>query len=364
MSINDLIIFIVAAFLCVGALDKICGNKLGLGERFTAGMMTMGSLALSMIGIISLAPVIAAILTPVISPVYELVGADPAAFANTILAIDMGGYSLATEMSISADSELFAWVFLGTMMGPTIVFTIPVALGLIEKEDQPYFARGILVGLITVPFGCLAGGLVAGLPFFMIIKNLIPTIVFSLLIAWGLWKKPENMIRGFAIFGKFIEIIAIIGLTAIIFETLTDLTLIPHLTPIEEGVQTVGSIAIFLAGAFPLVAFISKYFRKPLSKVGFWLKLSDKSTAGLIASLAHNIPMLIMLKDMEPRGKVVNVAFAVSGAFVLGSHLAFVAGIQKEVVFAMIIGKLVAGISAVLLAMIVSRDLKKQHTFR
>lgn len=356
MNINEFIILIVAGFLCLGAMDKIFGNRFGLGERFNAGLMTMGSLTLSMVGIISLAPVIAAILTPIISPIYTLVGADPAAFANTILAIDMGGYSLATEMSLSAEAELFAWVFLGTMMGPTIVFTIPVALELIEIDDQPYFAKGILIGLITVPIGCLIGGFVAQLPFLIIIKNLIPTITFSLVLAWGLWKRPDIMIRGFAIFGKCIEVIAVIGLTAIIFETLTGITLIPSLTPIDEGIKTVGSIAIFLAGAFPMVAFISKYFKKYLGKIGSWLGISDTSTAGLIASLAHNIPMLAMLKDMEPRGKVINVAFAVSGAFILGSHLAFVAGIHKEMVFAMIIGKLAGGISAVLLASIIKVD--------
>ncbi|WP_282137753.1 ethanolamine utilization protein EutH [Rossellomorea aquimaris] len=356
MNINEFIILIVAGFLCLGALDKIFGNRFGLGERFIAGLMTMGSLTLSMVGIISLAPVIAAILTPIISPIYTIVGADPAAFANTILAIDMGGYSLATEMSLSAEAELFAWVFLGTMMGPTIVFTIPVALGLIEIDDQPYFAKGILIGIITVPIGCLIGGFVAQLPFLIIIKNLIPTIIFSLVIAWGLWERPDIMIRGFSIFGKCIEVITVIGLTAIIFETLTGITLIPSLTPIDEGIKTVGSIAIFLAGAFPMVAFISKYFKKHLGKIGSWLGISDTSTAGLIASLAHNIPMLAMLKDMEPRGKVINVAFAVSGAFILGSHLAFVAGIHKEMVFAMIIGKLAGGISAVLLASIIKVD--------
>jgi ethanolamine transporter len=65
--------------------------------------------------------------------------------------------------------------------------------------------------------------------------------------------------------------------------------------------------------------------------------------------------MLSILKDMDPRGKVVNVAFAVSGAFVFGGHLGFVAGINKEVVFAMIVGKLVSGVSAVILAVVATR---------
>ncbi|QOY35032.1 ethanolamine utilization protein EutH [Anaerobacillus isosaccharinicus] len=354
MSINEVIVMIVIGFFCLGALDKSLGNKLGIGQRFTDGFMTMGSLALAMIGIISLAPVLASILTPIISPIYGLVGADPAAFANTILAIDMGGYALAEEMAKHPDAAIFAWVFLGTMMGPTIVFTIPVALGIIEKEDQQYFAKGVLLGIITVPVGCLIGGLVANIPIMIIVSNLIPTIIISLLISVGLWKKPEKMIIGFTIFAKCIEILALFGLVAIVIETFTNITIIPNLTPIEEGIKIVGMIAIFLAGAFPMVKLISILFKKPLIKIGTLLGISETSTTGLIASLAHHIPMFTILKDMEPRGKVINVAFAVSGAFVFGSHLGFVAGINPELVFAMIIGKLAGGLSAVMLALVLT----------
>ncbi|MCC2251821.1 MAG: ethanolamine utilization protein EutH [Bacillota bacterium] len=358
MGINDVIIIIVVCFLCLGAIDKCFGNRLGFGQHFTEGFMTMGSLMLAMVGIISLAPVLARILTPIIAPIYGFIGADPAVFANTILAIDMGGYALAQEMAQNKEAGLFAWVFLGTMMGPTIVFTIPVALGIIRKEDHTYFAKGILLGLITIPIGCLVGGILAGFSIQLIIINLIPTLLFSALISMGLWKKPGQMIIGFSIFGKCVEIIAIIGLTAIIIETLTGFIVIPYLTPLEEGIQIVGQIAIFLAGAFPMVHFISKVFKKPLYTLGSKLGISDTSTAGLVASLAHSIPMLTLLKHMDARGKVINVAFAVSGAFVLGGHLGFVAGINKEIVFPMIVGKLIAGFSAIILAMIV---LKKSN---
>ncbi|WP_026907330.1 ethanolamine utilization protein EutH [Paucisalibacillus globulus] len=355
MGINDIIVYIVIGFLCLGAIDKLLGNKWGIGNRFTEGFMTMGSLTLAMVGIISLAPVIANILTPIITPIYGLIGADPASFPNTILALDMGGYSLAIEMSQSEQAELFAWVFLGTMMGPTIAFTIPVGLGIIEKADHPFFAKGILLGLITVPIGCLVGGLVAGFDLLMIVKNLIPTIILSILISIGLVKYTAKMIAGFSIFAKGIEIIAIVGLVAISIETITGIVVIPNLTPLSEGVEIVAMIAVFLAGAFPLVSVISIILKKPLKKIGELLGISDISTAGIIASLAHHIPMFAILKDMDPRGKVINVAFAVSGAFVLGSHLGFVAGINKEIVFAMIIGKLVGGISAVLLAIVLTR---------
>lgn len=141
MTVNDAVVCILAVFLLWGAADYCLGNRWGLGERFADGFKAMGPLALSMVGIVSLAPVLAAILIPVVSPVYAAIGADPSSFANTILAIDMGGYALAQEMAKDPDAGLFSWVFLGTMMGPTIVFTIPVALGMIEKQDHPYFAK-------------------------------------------------------------------------------------------------------------------------------------------------------------------------------------------------------------------------------
>ncbi|MRG86140.1 ethanolamine utilization protein EutH [Salinibacillus xinjiangensis] len=363
MGINDVIVYIVVVFLALGAIDKILGNRWGYGERFTEGFMAMGTLTLAMVGIISLSPVLAALLKPIIAPIYGLIGADPASFVNTILAIDMGGYALAQEMAQTAEAEVFSWVFLGTMMGVTIVFTIPVALGLIQKEDHPYFAKGILIGLITVPIGSLIGGLVGQLSFMMILKNLLPTILISILIAIGLWKHTEKIIAGFTIFGRFIEIIAIIGLAAISIETMTGFVVIPNMTPLHEGIQIVGMIALFLAGAFPMVAFIEKTLKKPLAKLGALLGISETSTAGLVSSLAHSIPMLVLLKDMDQRGKVINVAFAVSGAFVFGGHLGFVAGIEKDMVFAMIVGKLSGGLSAVLLAMVTLRK-TTTHTRR
>ncbi|MFC0522954.1 ethanolamine utilization protein EutH [Pontibacillus salicampi] len=355
MGINDIIVYIVILFMCIGAMDKLIGNKLGVGERFTEGFMTMGSLTLAMVGIISLAPVIASILTPFVAPVYSVFGADPASFANTLVALDMGGYSLATEMAQGKDAELFAWVFLGTMMGPTLAFTIPVALSIIDKEDHTYFAKGILLGLITVPVGCLIGGIVADLNILIIIQNLIPTIILSIFISIGLFIYTDKMIAGFAVFAKGIHIVAIIGLTAISVETFTGIVIIPNMTPLVEGVEIVAMIAVFLAGAFPMVTVISFLLKQPLKQIGYALGMNEVSTAGLMATLAHNIPMLSLLKDMNPRGKVINVAFAVSGAFVLGSHLGFVAGVNKDIVFAMIVGKLVGGISAVVLAVIVTR---------
>ena len=352
MGINDIIIYIMVIFMIIGGIDKILGNKFGYGEKFEEGFMAMGSLALAMVGVISLAPVLAKVLRPVVEPLYTALGADPAMFATTLLANDMGGYPLAMELAKDPNAGLFAGLILGAMMGPTLVFTIPVALGIIEKEDRPYLAKGVLAGMITIPLGCLAGGLVAGFGINMIIMNLIPIIIFAVLICIGLWLIPEKMTKGFTIFGQGVVIVITIGLMAAIAETLTGIVVIPGMAPLSEGINVIGSIAIVLAGAFPLVHFITKAFKAPLTKVGKQLGMNEVGAAGLVATLANNIPMFGMLKDMDENGKIINVAFAVSAAFVFGDHLGFTGGVNKSMIFPMIVGKLVGGITAIVVAKI------------
>ena len=345
----------MAFFAILGGLDRIIGNRFGLGKEFEEGILAMGSLALAMVGIVSLAPVLAALLKPVVVPLYGFLGADPAMFAGTILACDMGGGSLALEMTTDPHAALLGGVLTGSMLGATIVFTIPVAMGILRQEDHPALAKGILCGIVTIPLGVLAGGLTAGYPIGMIFRNLIPIILIAALIALGLWRSEQAMVRGFAAFGKIVVIVVTIGLAAAIVEALTGFALIPGLAPISEGFATVGSIAIVLAGAFPLVFVVTKLLRKPLMALGKRLGINDAAAAGLIASLANSIAAFGMVKDMNPRGKVINIAFAVSAAFVFGDHLGFTAGFAPEMLGPMIVGKLTGGISAVMVAMWLTR---------
>ena len=124
MSINEIIIYIMVLFMLVGAIDKCIGGKLGLSEQFEEGIMAMGALALSMAGIMVVAPLLADLLKPIIVPLYGLVGADPSIFATTFIANDMGGAPLALSLAQDKAVGDFAAYVLGSMMGPTIVFTI------------------------------------------------------------------------------------------------------------------------------------------------------------------------------------------------------------------------------------------------
>jgi ethanolamine transporter len=354
MDINQIIIWIMMVFMVLGAIDRIIGNRFGLGKEFEDGFNAMGPLGLAMVGVISLAPVLANILRPVVVPVYQFLGADPAMFATTLLANDMGGYPLAKELALNPDVGLYAGIILGAMMGPTIVFSIPVALGLIEKDDRKFLALGMLAGFITIPLGCIAGGLVAGWSIGLVVGNLLPVVLVAVIIAVGLWFIPDKMTTGFQYFGKAVVVMITIGLAAIVWETLTGVVIIPGMAPVWDGIEIIGAIAIVLLGAFPMVKVITKVFSKPLQALGRSIGMGDVAAAGMIATLANNIPMFAMMKDMDNRGKVLNSAFAVSAAFTFGDHLGFTAGVEPQLIFAMVVGKLVAGFTAVAVAMFVA----------
>lgn len=361
MSVDGIILFVMAVFVLLGALDRIFGNRFGLGKQLEEGILAMGTLALSMLGILCLAPVLAKLLKPILVPVFGFLGADPAVFAGSILANDMGGAALADALAGSREAAQFGGLIVGSMLGATLVFTIPVALGIIRREDHPALARGVLAGIITLPLGALAGGLVAGFPIGMILRNLVPIVLFAGLLALGLWRWERGMIRGFLIFGKGIVALITLGLGAAVFEALTDITLIPGMNPIRQEVGVVAEIAFVLAGAFPLVYALTKLLNKPLLKLGKLMGMNAAGAAGLVASLANSIPMLGLLKEMDSRGKILNIAFAVSAAFVFGDHLGFTAGYDSTMLVPVIVAKLTGGISALLLALLLTSKKQTQQ---
>ena len=374
LSINSVIMMIMMIFMIVGAVDKIRGNKKGYGEKFEEGFNAIGPLALSMAGVVAAAPVLAQVLGPIIKPIYTVFGADPSMFATTLLACDMGGYPLAMQLAGDQAIGNFAGLILGTMMGPTIVFTIPVALGIIDKQDRGYLGAGVLAGMITIPIGCVIGGIAmtAMTPYKLsivrILQNLIPVIIIAGLIVFGLWVAPAKMINGFNKFGTGVTVV-ITALTAIaVFEQITGIMFplfdqmatkdaTTGLSPLDSGLLTCGQIGIVLIGAFPMVEWITRTFGGALKKLGSALGINETASAGMVANLANNIAMFNIFSGMDPKGKLLNVAFAVSAAFVFGDHLGFTAGVNQTMVTPVIIGKLTAGITALIVANILSPKL-------
>ncbi|ADZ82213.1 ethanolamine utilization protein EutH [Cellulosilyticum lentocellum] len=354
MSLNEILMFIMGIGVIIGAVDSILGNKWGLGAKFEEGFMCLGPTALSMVGIICLSPFLAEVLKPVIIPTFHLLGADPAMFAS-ILAIDMGGYPLAMALAENPQIGQFSGLIVSTMLGATIVFTIPVGLGLIPKQDHTYFAKGLLIGLVPIPFGSIIGGILMGLPIKVVIINSIPILLIALCLMLGLIFKQKQMVKGFSYFGKGIKMITTIGLGLAAFTYLTDIEVIPNMPSIMSCMETVSGICIVLLGSLPLMTLILNLLKKPFEKLGELLGLNASSIGGILFSCISVLPVFKLFPEMNERGKVVTTAFFVSGIAVFAAHLGYTADVAPDMLLPMIIAKLSSGFIAIILAVLMTK---------
>lgn len=350
---------IMAVFAVIGALDKITGNHLKLGDEFEKGITTLGPLSLSMLGMMTIAAALSTVLIPLITPVATAVGFDPSALAGILIANDMGGASLADSIAKQEVLGAFHGLCVASMLGATVSFTIPVALHSAKKENHDDVLLGLLCGICTIPVGCFISGLVMGISPLTVLINLLPALLISVIIVIGLLKFPKITIKIFSVFGKIISIMITCGLALGIFQTLTSKVILKNTAPLMESAATVFTICITLAGTFPLIAIISKILKKPLSALGRKLELDDTSVVGLIATLANSIATMESADKMNRKGRVLNLAFAVSAAFVFGDHLAFTLSYNGEYIIPVIIGKLVAGITALVVASVLVKKIKK-----
>ena len=361
MTFNDIIMWIVAFGVIIGGIDKILGNKFGLGAKFEEGYNTAGGLALSVAGVVVLAPILAQYLQPLLIPVFNLIHADPSMFAS-IIANDMGGYSLAMSLAQDQEIGLMSGCITAAMLGCTLVFSLPVGLGLIEKEDRPYFFQGLLIGLITIPVGSIVGGIAAGFAPGKVVINNIPILVLSVLLALGLKFAPEMMNKGAGMFGTFVGWIAIVGIMIGSFTHLTGVTVpfFENADAMMTGMEIVASIVIVLGGILPVLELLTRLLNKTLIAFGKLLGIDAVAAGGLIFTLANSVPVYGMIKNMSRRGKVINVAWLVPATAALGDHLGFTAGVQPDMITPMIIGKLIAGVCAVAIACVITRSWKNE----
>ena len=116
---------VMAVFSVLGAVDRILGNRFGLGKEFEKGIMMLGTLVLTMIGMIVISPVLADLLQPVLG-LAARVHLDPSIIPVIFFSNDMGGAVLAVELAQDETIGYFNGLVVASMMGCTVSFAIPV----------------------------------------------------------------------------------------------------------------------------------------------------------------------------------------------------------------------------------------------
>lgn len=346
----SVISIVMLVFSVVGALDYLTGNHLGVGKEFERGVLIMGTMILSMVGMIVLAPLIAAWIEPVLRAVSDKIPFfEPSVIAGSLLANDMGGAPLSMELAKTPTAGYFNGLVVGSMMGATISFSLPLALGVTKPEQRSNIMLGLMAGIAAIPVGCIVSGLMLGMSLTALAMSVVPLVLFSVILTIGLLKIPRICIRIFNVFGIIIKVIIVMGLLVGIAEFTLGLD-IPHTAPVEEGVMVCFNATAVMTGAFPLLALLSKLIKKPMKRVSEKVGMNEVSALGFVGTLATNVTTFGMMRDMDDKGVVLNSAFAVSAAFTFAGHLAFTMSFNGAYVVPVIIGKLVAGVCAVAVA--------------
>ena len=355
----NVISIIMTIFAALGAIDRIFGSKIGLGKEFEKGIILLGQLALSMIGMIIIAPVIAESLSPVFSFVYNQLGIEPSILPASLFANDMGGAPLAKEVAKNSTVGMFNAMIVSSMMGATVSFTIPFALSTLKKSKHKQFTLGLLCGIVTIPIGCIVAGFICKIPVTTLLLNLLPLILFSAIIALGLLYAPNVCIKIFSGLSFIIKAIITFGLVLGIIELLLSTKPIKSAGNMQEAAAICVSAAAILSGAFPLLFIISKVLSKPMALLGNKLNINQNSTLGFVSTLATNATTFEMMNNMDAKGAVLNSAFAVSASFVLADHLAFTLSFSEDYLLPMMIGKVISGLSAILFAIVIFKKTEK-----
>lgn len=358
MSAGDIITYIMLVFAVIGGIDRAIGCKFGPGKTFEKGFDTMGALVLAMVGLMAVTPLISQYLAPVLEPFFNAIGIDPAVIAGTFLINDSGGWPLALALTQDPLLGKFFGSVVAAIMGCTIVGIFPMCFMLLPKEKFPLAAKGLTIGFITIPIGCFVGGLCLGVPIGRLLINILPQILFSGLFILGLSFCEKITIKIVTVFGRIMTALITLALLASVVIKVIKVDT-PLLVPFDECITVIGSIAIFLCGAFTLLYFLELLLKKPLGRLSKQLGLDEQSLLGLLTTSVSAIPCFAMTKEMSDRGVIVNIAFMVPAAYALGDHLAFQAAVDTTTVVPTIVGKLVGGALAIVLALLLTRPKKE-----
>jgi ethanolamine transporter len=274
----------------------------------------------------------------------------------------MGGADLAMSIMLDSDVGMYNALVVSSLMGAVISFTIPFGAAIVNKTQHKELFFGFLCGIIAIPFGCLISGLTLGIGFFALLLNLLPLILLAIIIVLGLVFAPSVTVKIFRVFGFFMTAIITVGLALGIFTEISGIVVSEHFESIHKGAKICFNASIFLAGAFPFMAVLSKLLGKPMSILGKKLGINTTSAVCMLPNLVTNATTFGMMKDMDKKGSVLNSALAVTVSWAFGSHLGFTMSYDEGYALPMIIAKLVSGMAAVVLVLLLYKDKQTDDT--
>ena len=137
---------------------------------------------------------------------------------SSVLATDMGAYSIADTLCTDYTQKIFSGVLLSATLGTTISFSLPIALGSIPSKDSKNLMTGMVYGIIAIPVVLIIGSLLSDMALTALLKNLLPVLLICALLGLCIFYGGEKAIRVFQRVGKGINLLAIFLFVLIVLQ--------------------------------------------------------------------------------------------------------------------------------------------------
>lgn len=350
------ITIVILGFSLLGTIDYILDNKIGVGKEFEKAFSLFCPMALSMLGMIVIAPAFGVWMSPFFESFYHVFRIDPSIIPASLFANDMGGMTLSQSICKTENIGNYNAFVISSMMGCVISFTVPFSLGIVNRHQHKELFFGILCGIVTIPIGSLVAGLICKISILALLVNILPLILIAVGVGIALIFVPKVCIKCFTAFGFFMKVLGVVGLVCSIFTFLTKIEISPYFDTFKNAAFICANACVTLSGTLPFMFIVTKLLNRPLAKLGSLIGVNSVSTISFLGSLVTNASTFGLMDQMDKKGVVLNSAFAVSASFVFGSHLAFTIAFDDSYVLPMIIGKIISGICAVLLALLIYKS--------
>ena len=347
---------IMLVFAVIGFADKTFSLKAGLAESFDRGLATMATMVIPIVGVSCVGVGLIQQNEAAIIHAASFFPFDPSMLVGAVLAPDLGGYFIAQQLTSDKAMLALNGIILGSLLGQTITFQLPVYLAGINIEDRKPVLRGFITGFIMVPVGMLAAGVMLGTDFRVFIMNFIPVLIVCIMIAVGIIKAPEGIIRGFSVFARAVQVI----INLLFFVTVLGV-FVPSLSFVSDETVHEAFIIVFkssaiICGSLVFSELILKFFRKYIRKLSDRIGINEISAVAMLLNCATSLAILPLISRMDEKGKMFNAAFSVSGTYVLGGQLGFVSSVADGgTVTIFVITKLLCGILSILIMNIIYR---------
>lgn len=342
-------IFIMLVMCLLGLIDKILNNRLGLVESFDRGINSMGSITMSMIGFYCIAITLIQNNVDTITALSKNSLLDPSIIIGSLLAPDMGGFSIIAGLK-NESFLIFSGIVLTSTLGQTISFQLPIFLASLKKDDLKPFINGLVYGILSLPFILIFVAWYLKIPHLLV--NLLPILFLCFILVVALYLCYEKTIFVLTLFGYIIRTLSIVLFGIVILQLFFNNLSFTSEQLISESLLIVLRMCIVVCGSVILSDFIIKRFSKVIFLIGRKLGINSTSVMGLLLSLGTSIAMVPLFSQMDRKGKIMNAAFSVAGAYVFGGQLGFISSVtDNQGVLIYMISKLGAGIIAIVLVM-------------